>query len=48
MTGQLGTIAAGAYADMLVIDGNPSVDLSLLYEESEAIHSIWKAGRKVA
>ncbi|WP_129780817.1 metal-dependent hydrolase family protein [Peristeroidobacter soli] len=48
MTGQLGTIAAGAYADMLVIDGNPLADLSLLYEDSVAIHSIWKAGRRVS
>lgn len=48
MAGQLGTIAPGAYADLLVVEGNPLEDLSLLYEESAAIHSIWKAGRKVA
>lgn len=48
MTGQLGTIAPGAYADLLVIDGNPLEDLSLLYEDSEAIYSIWKAGRKIS
>jgi imidazolonepropionase-like amidohydrolase len=47
MAGQLGAIAPGAYADLLVIDGNPLEDLSLLYEDSEAIHSIWKAGKRV-
>jgi imidazolonepropionase-like amidohydrolase len=47
MVGQLGTIAPGAYADLLVIDGNPLENLSLLYENSDAIHSIWKAGARV-
>jgi imidazolonepropionase-like amidohydrolase len=47
MTGQLGTVAPGAFADLLVLDGNPVEDLSLLYEDSNAIHSVWKAGRRV-
>ncbi len=48
MEGLLGTIAQGAHADFLVIDGDPLTDLSLLYEDSQAIHSVWKAGEKVA
>lgn len=48
MEGLLGTIAPGAHADFLVIDGDPLSDPSLLYEDSEAIHSVWKDGRQVA
>ncbi|KQX25057.1 MULTISPECIES: metal-dependent hydrolase family protein [unclassified Sphingomonas] len=47
MDGQLGTIAPGAFADLLVIDGNPLSDIALLHEDSTAIHSVWKAGRPV-
>jgi imidazolonepropionase-like amidohydrolase len=47
MEGRIGTIAAGAFADMLIVDGDPLADISLLYEDSTAIHSIWKAGREV-
>lgn len=48
MEGKIGCVAPGSYADMLVIDGDPLADLSLLYEESDAIHSVWKAGKQVA
>lgn len=47
MEGQLGCIKPGAFADLLVVDGNPLEDLSLLHEDSSAIHSIWKAGKVV-
>jgi len=47
MTGQLGTVAPGAFADLLVLDGDPLTDLSLLFEASEAVYSVWKAGRRV-
>lgn len=47
MQGQLGCIAPGSHADLLVIEGNPLEDLSLLFEDSDAIHSVWKAGRQV-
>jgi hypothetical protein len=30
MEGQIGTVAAGAYADLIVVDGDPLQDLSLL------------------
>ncbi|MBO9376298.1 amidohydrolase family protein [Sphingomonas histidinilytica] len=47
MDGHLGTIAPGAFADLLAIDGNPLTDISLLYEDSDAISSIWKGGCSV-
>lgn len=45
--GELGTIAPGAFADFLVIDGNPLDDIALLYEDSTAINAVWKGGRPV-
>ena len=45
MEGLLGTIAAGAYADMLVRDGDPLRDVSLLSVESDAISQVWHRGR---
>lgn len=47
MDGQLGCIQPGSFADFLVVDGNPLEDLSLLYENSDAIHSVWKDGTLV-
>lgn len=47
MEGQLGCVKPGAFADLLVVDGNPLEDLSVLHEDSTAIHSIWKAGKVV-
>lgn len=47
MDGMLGIIAAGAFADLLVIDGNPLDDISLLAVESDAITQIWSRGRPV-
>lgn len=47
MEGQLGCVKPGAFADLLVVDGNPLEDMSLLYEDSSAIHSIWKSGKVV-
>ena len=47
MSGQLGTIAPGAFADFLVVDGDPLTDIGLLFEESEAISQIWARGKRV-
>lgn len=44
MEGKLGCIKAGAFADLLVIDGNPLEDLMLLQKESQHITHIMKAG----
>lgn len=45
MPDEIGVIKDGAFADMLVINGNPLEDLSLLYEGSNAIDMIIKAGK---
>jgi imidazolonepropionase-like amidohydrolase len=42
--GELGTIAPGALADLLILDGNPLEDLSLLAEPEKHLHLIMKAG----
>lgn len=43
--GQLGVIAAGATADLLVVDGNPLDDISLLAGHGEHYLAIMKEGR---
>src|SRR5262249_25671926 len=42
--GKLGTIAAGAYADLLVVDGNPLVDLGILLDAQHKLKLVMKAG----
>ena len=44
MEGKLGTIAPGAFADLLVIDGNPLDDITV-FERTEAIQLIVRDGR---
>jgi len=43
--GQLGVIAPGAIADILVIDGNPLDDISLLAGHGEHLLVVMKDGR---
>jgi imidazolonepropionase-like amidohydrolase len=43
--GQLGVIAPGAIADILVVDGNPLEDISLLAGHGEHLLAIMKEGR---
>lgn len=47
MEGQLGTIASGAYADFLVVDGDPLSDIALMFEDSDAVSQIWLRGEQV-
>jgi imidazolonepropionase-like amidohydrolase len=42
--GELGTVAPGAVADLLVVDGNPLRDLRLLEGQGEHLSLIMKAG----
>ena len=44
-SGELGTIAPGAVADILVVDGDPLSDLGLLQEQGRHIPVIMKDGR---
>lgn len=45
MSGQIGVIAPGAYADLLVIDGDPIRDLNLLQEQGKHLAAIMQGGR---
>lgn len=47
MAGQLGAIVPGAYADLLVVDGNPLEDLGLLQEDGRFLPAIIQGGRFV-
>jgi imidazolonepropionase-like amidohydrolase len=44
-TGELGVIAPGALADLLVVDGNPLDDLNLLQEQGKHLSLIMKGGK---
>jgi imidazolonepropionase-like amidohydrolase len=43
--GKLGTLKAGAYADLLLVDGNPLKNLGLLQEQGRHLAAIMKGGR---
>jgi imidazolonepropionase-like amidohydrolase len=43
--GRLGVVAPGATADLLVVDGNPLDDLTVLTGQGERLAAIMKAGR---
>ncbi len=43
-TGELGVVAPGALADLILVDGNPQDDLSLLEGQGERIPFVMKAG----
>ena len=43
--GRLGTLAAGAFADIIVVDGDPLADLSVLAGQGERLAAIVKGGR---
>jgi imidazolonepropionase-like amidohydrolase len=45
MQGELGCIAAGAHADVLVVDGDPLADLSLLQEDGRYLSMIVRSGQ---
>ncbi len=43
-SGQLGVIAPGAHADLLVVDGDPTKDITVLGNPEKALMGIMKAG----
>jgi imidazolonepropionase-like amidohydrolase len=47
MEGRIGVVAPGAFADLIVVDGNPLADLSVLGGQGERIPAIMKGGRFV-
>jgi imidazolonepropionase-like amidohydrolase len=44
MSGEIGTVAPGAFADLIAVDGNPLADLSLLTEQGRHMPFIMKGG----
>lgn len=46
-TGQLGTLAPGAYADLLLVDGNPLEDLAVLTEHERGLALVMRNGEIV-
>ncbi|HTD77126.1 MAG TPA: amidohydrolase family protein [Chloroflexota bacterium] len=48
LEGQVGVVAPGAYADLLVVDGNPLEDIALLAAPEQHLKMIVKSGRFVA
>jgi imidazolonepropionase-like amidohydrolase len=47
LDGQVGTVAPGAYADLLVVDGNPLDDVALLANPHDSVVLIVRAGAVV-
>jgi imidazolonepropionase-like amidohydrolase len=47
MEGELGCIRAGAYADLIVVDGDPLEDLSLLAADGAHVPLVMRAGEIV-
>jgi imidazolonepropionase-like amidohydrolase len=45
--GQLGELRAGAFADLLVVDGDPSADLAMLVAPQTGIRLLMQGGRTV-
>ncbi len=45
MEGEIGVIRPGAYADLIVVDGNPLQDLGLFQDEGAHLSAIMKEGR---
>jgi imidazolonepropionase-like amidohydrolase len=45
MEGKLGCVKAGAFADLLIVDGNPLKDLKLLQGQGQHLSMIMKGGR---
>ena len=45
LEGKVGTLAPGAFADLLVVDGDPLKDLALLEDQGKHLSVIMKAGK---
>ncbi len=43
--GQIGEISAGAFADILIVDGNPLKDLALMADDGARIPVVMKGGK---
>ena len=44
----IGQIVPGAFADLLIVDGDPLRDITLLADPERAILALWQGGRVVS
>ena len=45
MQGKVGVIEPGAFADLIVVDGNPLKNLGLFQDQGKHLKAIMKAGK---
>jgi imidazolonepropionase-like amidohydrolase len=45
--GELGCVAVGAYADLIVVDGDPLTDIGLIAQDGAALSIIMRGGELV-
>ena len=45
MEGKIGTLKAGAFADLIVVDGDPLKNLGLFQEQGKHLSAIMKGGK---
>jgi imidazolonepropionase-like amidohydrolase len=45
--GQIGQIVAGAWADLLMVDGDPTVDASVMAQPAQHIKLLMQGGRVI-
>ncbi|MEZ2409276.1 amidohydrolase family protein [Bosea sp. RCC_152_1] len=45
MKGEIGVLAPGSYADLLVVDGDPTQDPTLFQNDGQALRAIMRSGR---
>lgn len=45
MQGEIGEIMPGAFADLLIVDGDPTRDLTVFREDGSALVAIMRNGR---
>ncbi len=47
LEGKLGVVAAGAFADLLILNENPLDDVTVLASPETTIHSVIKGGKRM-
>ncbi|MEO5732350.1 MAG: amidohydrolase family protein [Rubrivivax sp.] len=48
LEGQVGALVAGAYADLLIVDGDPTTELSMLANPESGIRLLMQGGRNIS
>jgi len=45
LSGEIGTVRPGAFADLLIVDGDPIADIEVLVSSDQALRAVFKGGR---